>query len=295
MKKRKKLSASTLLIHGFLSVFSLACLLPMLLVLSTSLTDEKFLRIHGISLIPGKFSLFAYEYILADPQQIIRSYGISILITVVGTFLSLWFTSSLAYVVSRRDYAYANATSLLIFITMLFGVGMTPQYLIMVNVLHLKNNLFSLILPNLIGGFNVMLLKGYMQGLPASMFESAKIDGASEWRIYFRIALPVAIPGLATVSLFNVFNFWNDWQNAMLYIDDFKNAPLQLLLQRIIMNIEYILKVMSPAISRDFVANLPSMGARMALCLIATGPILFVFLIFQKYLVSGLVVGSVKG
>ena len=293
--KRKSLSIPNLFIHGFLILFSLFCLIPMLLVLSTSLTDETYLRIHGISLIPGKFSLFAYKYILADPQQIIRSYAISIILTVVGTFLSLWFTSSLAYVVSRRDYAYANATSLLIFITMLFGVGITPQYLIMVNVLHLKNNFLSLILPNLLGGFNVMLLKGYMQGIPASMFESAKIDGASEFRIYFRIALPVAIPGLATVSLFNVFNYWNDWQNAMLYIDDFKNAPLQLLLQRIIMNIEYILKVMSPAVSRDFITNLPSMGARMALCLIATGPILFVFLLFQKYLISGLVVGSVKG
>ncbi len=293
--KRKSLSIPNLFIHGFLILFSLFCLIPMLLVLSTSLTDEAYLRIHGISLIPGKFSLFAYKYILADPQQIIRSYAISIILTVVGTFLSLWFTSSLAYVVSRRDYAYANPTSLLIFITMLFGVGITPQYLIMVNVLHLKNNFLSLILPNLLGGFNVMLLKGYMQGIPASIFESAKIDGASEFRIYFRIALPVAIPGLATVSLFNVFNFWNDWQNAMLYIDDFKNAPLQLLLQRIIMNIEYILKVMSPAVSRDFITNLPSMGARMALCLIATGPILFVFLLFQKYLISGLVVGSVKG
>lgn len=292
--KIKKISIGRISVHGFLTLFSMFCLIPMLLVLSTSLTDEKYLRINGISLIPGDFSLYAYQYILSDPNQMIRSYVISIFITVVGTFLSLWFTSSLAYVICRKDYAYANATSLLIFITMLFGVGITPQYLIMVNVLHLKNNLFSLILPNLLGGFNVMLLKGYMRSIPHSMFESAKIDGASEWRIYFNITLPVAIPGLATVSLFNVFTFWNDWQNAMLYIDDFKNAPLQLLLQRIIMNIEYILKVMSPAVSKDFVANLPSMGARMALCLIATGPILFVFLIFQKYLVSGLVVGSIK-
>ncbi len=267
----------------------------MLLVLSTSLTDETYLRVHGISLIPGKVSLAAYQYILSDPSQLIRSYGISILITVAGTFISLWITSSLAYVISRRDYAYANPTSLLVFITMLFGVGITPQYLIMVNVLHLKNHLFSLILPNLLGGFNVMLLKGYMQGTPASMYESAKMDGASEFRVYLNIALPVAVPGLATVSLFNVFNYWNDWQTAMLYIDDFKNAPLQLLLQRIIMNIEYILKVMSPAVSRDFMNNLPSMSARMALCLVATGPVLFVFLLFQKYLVGGLVVGSVKG
>lgn len=295
MLKRKKLSVSRIFIHFILSLFSLFCLIPMLLVLSTSLTDEKYLRVNGISLIPGKFSLYAYQYILSDPGQMIRSYAISILITVVGTFLSLWFTSSLAYVICRKDYAYANATSLIIFITMLFGVGLTPQYLIMVNVLHLKNNLMALILPNLIGGFNVMLLKGYMQGIPASVFESAKMDGAREWRIYFSIALPVAVPGLATVSLFNVFVYWNDWQNAMLYMDDFRNAPLQLLLQRILMNIEYILKVMSPSVSKDFISNLPSMGARMALCLVATGPILFVFLLFQKYLISGLVVGSVKG
>jgi len=275
-------------------ILSLLIVFPLLYVISVSVSSDADIARYGYKLIPKHASFQAYDYILRTPKALLHSYLITIVVTAAGTILALLLTSSIAYVMTRKDYRYSKLTTFFVFFTLLFNAGLVPSYIIATNVLHIQDTLWALILPYGVSAWFTMLMKGFMDGLPFEIIESAKIDGATEWGIYARIVLPLSKPALATVGLFYALAYWNDWWLAMLYIQDEKLVPLQYYLQRIMTNIEFLTKNMQAGINVDM-SSIPTESARMAIAILAAGPMLFAFPFFQKYLIKGLTVGSIKG
>jgi putative aldouronate transport system permease protein len=273
-------------------VVCILCALPLLLILSASFTDEATLVREGFRLIPLKFSTAAYEYLLRDPQQIVRAYSISVFVTVVGAAFSLLFMSLLAYALSRRDFKLRRPISFFVFFPILFNAGMVPFYITMVRTLGLKDNILALILPPLVIPFFVLLLRTYFASLPRELIEAAKLDGASEWRIFFGIVAPLSTPALATVGLFSLLFYWNDLYLSLLFINKPELYNLQYLLYKIITNIQVL--------QEGFVAQgtgirPPLQSVRMAMAVLAMGPVLFAFLFVQQYFVKGITLGGLKG
>lgn len=291
-KKEKILNNFITLIFIIVAIF---CVCPVLYILAASFSDEIALSQQGYSLLPRGFSLEAFQYILKSPKAIIDAYGVTILVTVIGTFFSLLFTSMLAYVLARKDFKLGRVFSFMVFFAMLFNGGLVSTYIMMVQYYHVKDTLFALIIPYLIMPWHIFLMKGLLSDIPTSLIDAAKIDGAGEVKTFFRIILPISKPAMATVGLFIAFTYWNDWYQSMLYIDDASLSSLQYYLYRIMNNIQYLSSsMMSGSVSIDM-ASLPSETARMALCLLAAGPMLVIFPFFQKYFVKGITVGAVKG
>lgn len=281
-------------IIGFFFLLSILIILPLLYVVSVSLSSDGDIAQFGYRLIPKHVSFLAYDYIFRTPKELLQSYLVTIVVTLSGTLLALMLTSSIAYVMTRKDYRYRKLTMFYVFFTLLFNAGFVPSYIVMTNVLHIQDTIWALILPYSVSAWFTMLMKGFMDGLPFEIIESAKIDGASEFGIYARIVLPLTKPALATVGLFYALAYWNDWWLAMLYIQNEKLIPLQFYLQRIMTNIEFLTKNIQAGINVDM-SSIPSESARMAIAILAAGPMLFAFPFFQKYLIKGLTVGSVKG
>lgn len=294
-KSRSKFSLSTLIIHIIFSVLSLLILLPLWLLVAISISDEGSLVIDGYRLIPNKISFHAYEVIFSAPQQLLQSYGVTIIVTVIGTIVGLTVTSMLAYTMSRKDYGYRNATTKYVVFTMLFSGGLVPFYILMTQYLHLKDTIWALIVPYLISPFYTLIMKGFLEQIPGEIMESAKIDGSGEWRTFFTIVLPLAKPALATVGLFISYAYWNDWWLGLLFIDNQQLVPLQLLLYRVMNTIDFLTNNITQVNVQVDLASFPNLSARMALAILAAGPMLFVFPFFQKYFVKGLTLGSVKG
>ncbi|MFK4169904.1 carbohydrate ABC transporter permease [Paenibacillus lautus] len=292
----KKLELSKILIHLLFILLSLAIVLPFLLVVAVSLTDEASLTDKGYQFVPESFSLEAYRYLLDAPDILLRAYGVTITVTVIGALAGLLLTAMTAYVISRPDYRYNRVTTFYVFFTMLFSGGLVPSYILITQYLHLKDSLLALILPVLLSPFNIMVMKGFMSKIPLEIVESAKIDGARELRIFFRIILPLSTPALATLGLLISFTYWNEWFNAMLYIDDPDKVPLQLLLVRTLGSIEFITSnsEFSQQLGIDL-SSFPNNSARMAIAVLAGGPMLIIFPFFQRFFVKGLTVGSLKG
>lgn len=291
--KKKNLGKG--IIHIWFTLFSLFCVIPLMYVISISLSKESDIATEGYRLIPKTFTTFAYSYLLHSPKQLITGYSVSLTVTVVGTALSLLLTAMLAYVLSRKDFIASNTLSFIIFFTLLFNGGLVPWYILIKKYLHLDNNLLVLMLPYAIIPWHVMLMKGFLSEIPMALIESAKIDGAKEWRIFYQIVLPIAKPALATVGLFIAFIYWNDWWLAMLYIDNEKLIPLQYMLYRIMNNIQYLSNNIKPGNITVDISQFPNETARMAIAVLAAGPILIVFPFIQKYFVKGMTVGAVKG
>ncbi|SDD68674.1 putative aldouronate transport system permease protein [Paenibacillus sp. UNCCL117] len=284
------------IIHLVFAIISILMVLPFVLVVIISLTSESSILKNGYSFIPEIWSLDAYSYILQTPEIMLRAYGITVLITVVGTLCGLLVTAMTAYVISRRDYRYNRSTTFYVFFTMLFSGGLVPTYILMTQYLHLKDSLLALVLPALLSPFNIMVMKGFMSKIPLEIIESAKIDGAREFRIFFTVILPLSKPALATMGLLISFGYWNEWFNAMLYIDNQKLVPLQLLLVRILNSMEFLTS--NAEFSSQMGINLaefPNNSARMAIAVLAGGPMLVIFPFFQRFFVKGLTVGSLKG
>jgi len=290
----KKTKVSTIIINIILSIVSIIFVIPIIYVISVSLSSQQNLVDFGYRLLPKSISTEAYSYILKNPKMILDAYSISIFVTVIGTLCSLIITAMLSYVISRKSYRYRNITSFIIYFTMLFNGGLVPWYILISRYLHLRDNILVLIIPFLVNAWFVLLMKGFMQSLPEEIFESAKVDGASEYMIFFKIVLPLSKSGLATVGLFIALMYWNEWWLAMLFIDNQKLIPLQFMLNRIMSNITFLSSGLSTNVNID-TSKFPSESARMAMCVLAAGPMLFVFPFFQKYFVKGLTVGSVKG
>jgi putative aldouronate transport system permease protein len=288
--------ANHLVVHLFFILLSIGIVAPFLLIVSVSLTDEKALAQFGYNFIPSKFSLVAYDFVLQSPGVVLRAYGNTIFVTVTGTILSLLLTSMVAYTISRRDYKWRVPLTVYIFFTMLFSGGLVPFYILMTQYLHLKDSLWAIILPGMLSPFYVLIMKGFMGKIPYELIESAKVDGASEWRIFFRMILPLSTPALATLGLFIAFNYWNEWFNALLFIDDSRKVPLQLLLVRIMNTLDFLRNNSKYIQSLGLdMSQLPNESMRMALVILVAGPMMFVFPFFQKYFVQGMTVGSLKG
>ena len=288
-------AVNKLLIHLVLGGFCLFIVLPMMLVISISLTAESALRVGGYSLIPREFSVVAYTYLFTDYMRILRAYGVTIFVTGTGTLLGLMVTTAFAYTISRRDFAYRGILSIFIFITMIFSGGLAPTYIMMTRWLGLTDSLLALILPGVIGAWNVFLMKGFLSSLPTSVIESAKIDGASEVRIFARIVLPMSKAALATVGLFIALNYWNDWFSSLLYIRSPNLYSLQFLLYRIMANAQILRMIALTRPGMMDAIDIPTLSSRMAMAVIASGPMLVAFAFLQKYFVKGIHLGSVKG
>ncbi|WP_135547845.1 carbohydrate ABC transporter permease [Paenibacillus cymbidii] len=289
-----KSKTAPIVINVFFTLLSIAIIIPLLLVVSISLTKESALLESGYHLIPKQLSLTAYELILQSPKQLLTAYGVTVLVTVIGTIVSVLLTSMLAYTISRKDYRYRRVTTLFVFFTMLFNGGLVPFYILVTQYLHLKDSIWALIIPYLLNPFYVLIMKGFLDKLPPEIFESAKMDGASELRIFATIVLPLSLPALATVGLFISFIYWNDWWLGLLFINEPKLVPLQLLLYRIMNTIEFLTNNISLVNVQIDLTTFPSLSARMAMAVLAAGPMMFIFPFFQRYFVAGLTVGSVK-
>lgn len=287
--------------NRFASIF-LGCLvvitmLPILLIVISSFTAEDALIQNGYSFWPQEWSLDAYYYMVKQGAVILRSYGVSVFVTLVGTVCSVLITTMLAYPMSRKSFKYRNVLSFFVFFTMLFNGGIVPAYIMWTQIFHIKNTIFALLIPNyLVNAFNVILVKNYYSNnVPDALLEAAQIDGASEMTIFRRIMLPLAVPAIATISLFTGLCYWNDWTNGLYYISNEKLYSIQMLLMNIMNNIQALRANSTASLLGTGAVDLPGTAIRMAMAVIGILPILLVYPFVQKHLVRGVVVGAVKG
>ena len=280
-----------------LSVLVIIALLPIVLIVIASFTDETALLRDGYSFFPAALSTDAYYYMVKQGAVIMRAYGVSFLVTTVGTLGSVVLTTMLAYPMSRKSFKYANVLSFFVFFTMLFNGGIVPSYIMWTRFFHIKNTLWALLIPNyLVTAFNVILVKNfYANNVPDALVEAAQIDGASELQIFYKIMFPLARPVVATVSLFTGLCYWNDWTNGLYYVDNEKYYSIQLLLSKIMNNIQGLKANSSAAMLGTGAVELPGTSVRMAMAFIGILPILLIYPFVQKYLVEGVVIGAVKG
>lgn len=291
--KASKISA--ILIHIVMITLCVLLIVPFILIISISLSNEKQIIELGYSFIPRNFELTAYEYIFKTPKVILSAYNVTTISTVVGTFLSVFLMALIAYPLSKPDFHGRKFISFYIFFTMIFSGGLVPTYILITQYLKLNDTIWVFIIPGLINAWHIFLLRTFFSKLPESIVESALIDGASEFRIFFSMIIPLSTPVLATVALFGALARWNDWFTAMLYINNDKLLTLQYLLQKILLNIQTLQQQEMAGLSIGTGVDIPSETVRMAMAIVAAGPMLLVFPFFQKYFVQGLTMGSVKG
>ncbi len=295
-RKLNDAAAVKFISHFFLIIFSLCCLIPFLIIVGSSFESQGQIMKTGYTIIPKAFTLEAYKAVFANPSSIINAYKVTIIVSISATVFGLLLESTYAYVLSRRDYPYRRLLSFIAFFTMLFNGGLVPTYILITNWLKLKNTLWALILPGMAGAWHIMMLKTFFMSLPVSLIESAKLDGANEMTIFFKMVIPLSKPALACIALFILFQFWNGWYSSLLYIDDENKVQLQYLLMAIMKNIEFLNSAEATQLGANTAAaSVPTLNARMSMCVLAMGPIVLVFPFFQKYFVQGLTVGSVKG
>lgn len=295
--KKIKLSTSSKVFYGIsyavVLLMAIICLIPFLLLISGSFTSEQWIRFNGFSLLPGELSLEAYKIIFKTPERILRAYGVSFFVTIVGTALGLFLTTLTAYVISRKDFKYRNVLSFFFYFTTLFNGGMVSTYIFYIQYLHLKDSLWAVILPGMFNVFYLLIMRTFVNNIPFALIESAKLDGAREWRIFFQIILPLLKSGLATIGLFLALGYWNDWYNAMLYLSTETKYPLQYMLYSIQQQTQALSRIAAQAGIQ--VQNLPSNSLKLAMAVVATGPIVILYPFVQKYFIAGITIGSVKG
>ncbi len=296
MINQKKFSAGQLILH---IVFILLCacyILPFILVVSVSFTDESVIIQEGYKLIPTKISTAAYEMIFNNPTQVINSYRTTIIFTAIATALAILAMGIMAYPMSRRNFKFGKPLAFYVLFTMLFSGGMVPSYLLITRYLHLKNSIWVYILPGLISAYNLIVIRTNYKSLPEELIEAAKLDGASEIFICFKIVMPLCKPVLASIAFLFLVGKWNDWNTAMLYIDDPTLYSLQYMLQKILNEIQFLRQLAQAGMaSMEQLKAIPSESFRYAMAMVAAGPVLIVFPFFQKYFAKGMLIGGVKG
>lgn len=279
-------------------MLALLCVIPVIVVLSISFSSEESIRETGYHLLPVALSAEAYVYIIKQGTMILRALGVSALVTVIGTVLGVLLTASMGYVLSRPNYKLRGFLTWVVFIPMVFNGGLVSSYFINTNLLGLKDSIWALILPLAVSSFNVIICKTFFKStIPDGLIESAEIDGASQLRIFFSIIMPISLPVIATIGLFLCFAYWNDWFQSMLYIDNQNLYSLQALLNSLMSNVDALAKnAASMGVSYAMlVATMPKESARMAVAILIVLPVAFAYPFFQKYFISGLTVGAVKG
>ena len=292
MTESKSFNRVATIILTFLVIVTL---LPIVLLVIASFTKEQVLVQNGYTFFPKALSLDAYYYMVKQGAVIVRSYGVSFLVTILGTVMSVAVTTTLAYPMARKSFRYKNVLSFFVFFTMLFNGGIVPSYIMWSRFFHIKNTICALIIPNyMVTAFNVILVKNFYQNnVPDALVEAAQIDGASELKTFYSIMFPLSRPVVATISLFTGLCYWNDWTNGLYYVDNEKLFSIQLLLMKIMNNIQ-ALKA-NTALMGTGTVELPGTSVRMAMAFVGILPILIVYPFVQKYLVEGVVIGAVKG
>jgi putative aldouronate transport system permease protein len=283
--------------HVFLIILSVGSIIPLIILLSSSFSSEASILKEGYSFVPKEFSLAAYEYLLSNSASILRAYGITVFVTVFGTIVSLAMTALLAYGLSRRDLPYRNLFAFIVFFTLLFNGGLVPTYLVYTQVFDIKNTIWALIVPGLLmNGFNVLLMRTFfITSIPEPVIESARMDGAGEFRTFFSIVLPLSLPILATIGLLQTIFYWNDWFNGLIYITEPSLFSIQNILNRMLSDIQFLASSNLGTNTSAAAAQIPTTAVRMAIAVIGFLPILIAYPFFQKYLVKGIALGSVKG
>ena len=281
-----------IVVYAIAALFCIYCLFPFAIILGSSFETESNFAVYGFPIIPKDFTLQAYKMVLGD-SQIFKAYGVTIFTTAVGTLFSMLLTISMAYPLSLKKIKFRNAITFFVYFTMLFGGGLVPTYLLISKTLNMKNNIFVLILPVAFSAWNMFLMRNFFAGIPHELSESAYVDGANDFQILRKIILPVYVPGIATLSLFYALGYWNQWFNAMLYIEDTNLFPLQYLLMRMLRNVD-AMREMARTTGMS-VGDLPTNSLRMATTVVAIGPIVLLYPYVQKYFTSGLTVGAIKG
>ncbi|WP_191271280.1 carbohydrate ABC transporter permease [Neobacillus kokaensis] len=284
------------IVSVLLGILAITCIFPFIYVIIISFTSEESIVRNGFQLIPKEWSLDAYHYLWSMKEQLFRSYGVTIFITIVGTIISVFMITFYAYAISRPQFKYRKFFTFLAFFTMLFSGGLVPTYIVITQFLHLKDTIWALILPLSMNAFYIIIMRTFfLKSVSESILESARIDGASELRIFFQIIFPLSLPGIATIALFSTLGYWNDWFTALLYIDNPNLVPLQSLLMKIEANLEFMRQNMDIANMQSSLFNtIPQESAKMAMVVIATLPIAVSYPFFQKYFISGLTIGGVK-
>ncbi|ABX42082.1 carbohydrate ABC transporter permease [Lachnoclostridium phytofermentans] len=298
-KKNKKSKLVSICIHITFLITCLLIIIPFVLTIGISISSEKDIYTYGYRIIPKNIDLSAYKLLFSAPEVIVNSYLVTILVVVIGAPLGLVMTAMIGYVISRKDYRYKKILTFFVVFTMLFSGGMVSYYMTMTKVLHVQNSLWALILPGLVSAYYIILMRGFMSDIPMEIIESSKIDGASEIKTFTKIILPLSKPALATIGLFMAFNYWNEWYNALLFMDGNKLVPLQLLLVRMLNSVDAMTS--NPQVLQQMmmsgmdISTIPTLTLRMATAIVAVGPMLLVFPFFQKYFTKGITLGSVKG
>lgn len=296
----KKQTRYQIVINAIMIIVTLIIVLPFVLVLTSSLTDENVLIRNGYSFFPEEFSMYAYQYIIRQGEKILRAYLITILVTVIGTAGNIALSALLAYPLSVKTLPHRNVITFFVFFTMLFNGGLVPTYLMYVNFFHIKNTIWALIIPNLLLSANtVLMIRSYfMTSIPDALFEAAKIDGAGHFKIFCKIVLPLGKPILITMGLFSGLTYWNDWTNGLYYLsgnDGQKLYGIQNLLNQMITDIQYLASGKITGNIGAEVAKLPTTSIRMAIAFIAMLPLFIIYPFLQKYFSEGITLGAVKG
>ena len=297
MYEKPKFSFGHLLVVVFIGLFAAMCLYPFLMVISGSLTSKAAATMYGFSIFPRDFTTESYTILFTNSKAIIKAYQVTIGVTISGTILSLLINSMMAFVLSRPGVAGQKFMNVYVLITMLFSGGIVPWYIVCTQYLHLKDNYLALVLPMVASAWNVFLMRNYFKSMPNELYESARVDGAGDFRIYLFIYAPLAKPVMATILLFAALAYWNDWWLGLMLINKSEMQPLQMMLRAVISNIMFLMteNASSSPWMNEMLARLPGDGVRMALVVITTGPIILLYPFVQRYFVKGIMVGSVKG
>ena len=297
---RKKINSAKIF-HAaaflILLILAIVCILPIILIVVASFTDETTLLADGYRFFPKKYGLEAYVYLWKQSVMMFRAYKISISVTVIGTLISLVLSTMFAYPLSRKDFKYRNFFSFFVFFTMLFSGGIVPSYMVWTKFFHIKDTIWALIIPSyLMNAFNILLIRNYYtNNIPDALIEAARIDGASEFLTFRRVIIPLSVPVIATVGLFTGLAYWNDWINGLYYINDPSLYSIQNLLIRLMNNIQYLNSGAAAGVVSGGTSTLPSTSVRMAIAVVGVIPVVIAYPFLQKYLIRGTVIGAVKG
>ena len=293
VKRKKKVDPVQVCIYVAVGLFALFCLIPFVIVISASFSDSRRLLLEGASIFPRGFSLVAYRYVFHFFDQVARAYGVSIFVTVIGTVLNMACMLPFAYAISKPTFRYRRILTFYMFFTVMFGGGLVPTYILIKRYLNMYDTIWVLIIPLLVQPGNVVLLRVFFQSVPSSLYESATIDGASEYNQLFTIGMPLIVPGIATITFFTILMFWNDSYTAIIYIENSELRPIQIFLTQMSQYIDFI-KKQGGGGGMLGATEVPSESILYAMCVVAAGPMIILFSCFQKYFVQGLTAGGVK-
>lgn len=296
--KHKKITVYEIVIYTVLIAMSITAVFPFLLMLSSSFCSEQSLLKHGYTLIPKEVSWEAYRYLLSNFSTIFRAYGTTMFVTIFGTAVGTSCVMLLAYPLSIEGMPGRKSINFLVYFTMLFNGGIVPTYMLYSNYLHMKNTIWALIIPNLLmRAYYIILARSFFQtNIPSEIVEAARVDGASEYKIFFSIIRPMSTPIIATIALMQGLAYWNDWTNGLYYVTNRELYSIQQLLNQMINDIKAVQSSAFDTIMASVdMSNLPSTAVRMAIAIVAVLPVMVAYPFFQKYFIKGLTLGAVKG